>query len=107
MNYFEIGRVDYFNQLITKEWDCKRKGILVARNEVDYLKPTHFYDELFVETYCENVGKKSLTLGYKIFSEKDSVKVLCATGRSILVCFDFGLNSSVEVFEEWKKAVED
>ena len=107
LNYFEIGRIDYFNQVITNNWNWKEKGILVARNEVDYLKPTHFYDNIFVETFCENVGKKSLTLGYKIFKEKDSVKELCSTGRSILVCFDFELNGSVEVFEEWKIALLD
>ena len=107
LNYFEIGRIDYFNQVITDNWNWKEKGILVARNEVDYLKPTHFYDSIFVETSCENIGKKSLTLTYKVFSDKDSIKKLCATGRSILVCFDFELNQSVEVFDEWRKALED
>jgi acyl-CoA thioester hydrolase len=33
LNYFEIGRIDFFNQVIAKDWDWKKQGILVARNE--------------------------------------------------------------------------
>lgn len=107
LNYFEIGRIDFFNQVIDSNWDWKEKGILVARNEIDYLKPTHFHDKIFVETACEDIGKKSITLSYKIFNDKEGVKELCAKGRSILVCFDFNTNTSVAVFEEWKKSLED
>ncbi len=107
LNYFEIGRIDYFNQVIDTDWNWKEKGILVARNEVDYLKPTYFSDSVFVETTCEDIGKKSITLSYRLFSEKEGVKELCAKGRSILVCFDFKANTSVAVFEDWKKALED
>ena len=106
LNYFEIGRIDFFNRVIDSNWNWKEKGILVARNEIDYIKPTQFYDNIFVETFCEDVGKKSLTLSYNLFSEKDGVKVLCAKGRSILVCFDFKINTSVEVFEHWKRSLE-
>lgn len=107
LNYFEIGRIDFFNKIIASDWDWKEKGILVARNEVDYVQATHFYDNLFVETTCEDLGKKSVTLEYKIFKEKDGVKILCTKGRSILVCFDFNTNQSVEVFPEWRKSLED
>ena len=106
LNYFEIGRIDFFNQVIAKDWDWKKQGILVARNELDYLKPIYFHDNIFVETHCEDIGKKSITLGYKIFNEKDGVKELCSKGRSILVCFDFNKKESVEVFDQWKLNLE-
>ena len=105
LNYFEIGRIDFFNKVIAPDWDWKKKGVLVARNEVDYLQSTYFYDELFVETSCEDLGKKSITLEYKIFKEKEGVKLLCTKGRSILVCYDFDANESVEVFSEWREAI--
>lgn len=106
LNYFEIGRIDFFNKAIDSHWDWREKGILVARNELDYLKPVYFNDTIFVETVFEDFGKKSLTLSYNLFSDKDGVKLLCAKGRSILVCFDFKTNSSVSVFEEWKRSLE-
>ena len=59
LNYFEIGRIDFFNKVIAPEWDWKKRGVLVARNELDYVQATHFYDELFVETSCEDLGKKA------------------------------------------------
>ncbi|MEN8839082.1 MAG: thioesterase family protein [Flavobacteriales bacterium] len=106
LNYFEIGRIDFFNKVIAPEWNWKEKGILVARNEVDYIQATHFFDELFVETSCEDLGKKSITLEYKIFKEKEGTKTLCTKGRSILVCYDFKTNESVEVFPEWRSSLE-
>ena len=107
LNYFEIGRIDFFNKIIDSDWDWKQKGILVARNEIDYSAPVFFHDSIFVETTCEDVGNKSITLDYKIFKEVDGAKILCAKGRSILVCFDFTTNTSVVVFEDWKKCLKN
>lgn len=101
--YFEIGRIDLFKQIASKNWDWSKKGILVARNEGDYLKSIKLEDNVFVETTCEDVGKKSITLTYKIFREtEDGVKELCTKGRSILVCVDYETGDSVEVFDEWR-----
>lgn len=101
--YFEIGRIDLFKQIASKNWDWSKKGILVARNEGDYLKSIKLEDNVFVETTCEDVGKKSITLTYKIFREtEDGVKELCTKGRSILVCVDYKTGDSVEVFDEWR-----
>ena len=107
LNYFEIGRIDFFSTVIDPNWDWKNKGILVARNEVDYLKPIYFEDEITIETFFEDMGKKSLTLGYKLTKVQNGEIQVCAEGRSILVCFDFKLNSSVEVFPEWRAKLED
>jgi acyl-CoA thioester hydrolase len=104
--YFEIGRIDLFKKMIPGGWDWDKKGILVARNEGDYLKSIKLNDNVFVETTCEDVGKKSITLTYQIFRETENgVKELCTKGRSILVCVDNETGESVEVFEEWKEAL--
>lgn len=102
LNYFEIGRIDFFNQTVDNEWNWKEKGILVARNEIDYIRPVQFYDNLSIETFCDEIGKKSITLAYEIFSDEKEERKLCAKGKSVLVCFDFKSNSSVEIFESWR-----
>ena len=104
--YFEIGRIDLFKKITPKDWDWRKKGVLVARNEGDYLKSIMLEDNVYVETTCEDVGKKSITLTYQIFKEReDGVKELCTKGRSILVCVEYDTGKSVEVFEEWKKVL--
>ncbi len=101
--YFEIGRIDLFKKIAGNEWNWKERGVLVARNESDYLKPVLLNDKIFIETRCQDVGKKSITLSYQIFKEStDGVKELCTRGRSILVCADAATGKSVEVYEEWK-----
>lgn len=106
--YFEIGRVDWFKKISGEDWDWRKRGVLVARNEADYIKSIKFEDNVFVETRCEDVGKKSITLSYQIFREThDGVKELCTRGRSILVCVNSQTGESVEVFDEWKKMLLD
>lgn len=107
LNYFEIGRIDFFNTVIEPNWDWEKRGILVARNEIDYLQAVYFEDDLWVETTCEDLGKKSVTLEYKVYRLKNGEREICSKGRSILVCFDFTTKKSVAVFDDWRKALED
>jgi acyl-CoA thioester hydrolase len=39
LSYFEMTRVHYFRELLGLEWDWKSHGILLVRNEIDYIKP--------------------------------------------------------------------
>ena len=39
LSYFEMARVHYFKQILGEEWDWNSDGILLARNEIDYLSP--------------------------------------------------------------------
>lgn len=104
--YFETGRIDFFKLIADENWNWKKLGILVARNEADYIKSIKLEDKVIVETSCEDVGKKSITLSYKIFREDENgVKELCTKGRSILVCVNYETGESEEVFEEWKQVL--
>jgi acyl-CoA thioester hydrolase len=101
--FFEQGRIDFLWQMTGKDWQWRKRGIVLGRNEVDYITPIYLNDKIYVVTKCDHVGNKSFTLSYELYKTlEDGREELCTKGRSILVCMDFETDISVAVFEEWK-----
>ena len=103
LSYFEQGRIDFLSKMAGDDWNWRKQGIVLGRNEVDYIMPLYLNDEIYVVTKCDHVGTKSFTLSYEVFkSNPEGDDVLCTKGRSILVCMDFETDTSLPVFPEWK-----
>ena len=100
--YFEQGRMDLLSKIAGKDWNWKKRGLILGRNEIDYLKPIYIKDLIYIITKCENVGNKSFTLFYEVFKKSKEQDILCTKGRSILICTDYETNTSVPVFDSWK-----
>ena len=105
LSYFEQARIDYFNEITNGDWNWRKRGLILARNEVDYLVPVYLKDKIQVAVHCDHIGTKSFTLSYELFSEKEGEKVIHTKGRSILVCMDYETEETVEIFDEWKPAL--
>jgi len=99
LQYFETGRMNFFVSQLGRDWDWKKYGIILKKNEVIYHKPGHLENQLTVDVECSHIGGSSFTLSYKIKDEKGE---LIAEGSSVLVCFDYIQNSVVTVHEVFK-----
>lgn len=84
LSYFEIARVHYFAHMVGKNWDWQKDGIILVKNEVEYLKPILLHSEPYVHVFLKEIGSKSFTLSYEIRVEG----VLYTRGLSKLVCYD-------------------
>ena len=102
LTYFEYARVHYFAQLLGKEWDWQVNGILLATNEVTYIKPILLMDEPTVTIFCEKIGNKSFTLGYEIEVKGE----LHAKGSSVIVSFDTKKMKTTEIPSDMRLALE-
>ena len=100
--FFEQGRMDFLSKLTGQNWNWRKKGLILGRNEVDYLVPIYLKDEVYVNTTCDHVGNKSFTLSYQVVKIIDNKEIICTKGRSILLCMDYEINDSVPIFESWK-----
>ena len=101
-SYFEMARVHFFGQLIGRNWNWRKNGVLVAHNEIDYLHPILFEDAINIYVSVLKVGTKSFTLGYEI---KSGEKIF-ATGKSVMVTYDFINNHTTEIPTEYKGLLE-
>ena len=102
LSYFEIARVHYFAELLGTEWDWKNNGVILVKNEVEYLQPILLHDIPYVYMYTEYIGTKSFTLSYEV-RVKDTVHT---KGSSTLVCFDSTQNATIPIDPVMRKALE-
>lgn len=101
LNYFEEARIHYFRQLVGIEWDWKKNGVLLRKNELEYLKPVFLNDPVTIEVFLKHVGDKSFTLAYevKVLGE------LRTTGTSVLVCYDSVIKTSIPIPARMKEGL--
>ena len=100
--YFEQARIDFLTEIAGLDWDWRKKGLVLGRNEVDYLKPLYLRDKVIIKTNCDHIGNKSFTLSYELYKVEGKEEILCTKGRSIMICMDFETNETVDIFNTWK-----
>lgn len=101
--YFEQGRIWFFEEIVGLDWDWNERGIIVARNEVDYLNPIHLNDEVYITASLASVGNKSFKMNMRIFKNAKGTEVDCARGLVTLVCYDYNQRQTIPVPESWRK----
>jgi acyl-CoA thioester hydrolase len=101
LSYFEMTRVHYFKELLGETWDWKKAGVLLVRNEIDYLSPILLHQKPLISMHLIEIGTKSFKLGYEICIDNQ----LFTKGCSIMVCFDSVTNQTIPVPDEMKDAL--
>lgn len=102
LSYFEQARIHYFSLVVESNWDWVKNGVILKKNEVEYLLPLTLKNQARVFIFKEKIGEKSIVITYKIFNEKNE---LTTTGRSILIAFNYTLGKSIPINDELKKGI--
>jgi acyl-CoA thioester hydrolase len=97
-SYFEQARMAYFKERVARIWDWNEDGVIVARNEIDYIYPVFLNDRMNIRLWVEHVGSKSFTVCYRVVVGER----LCATGKSVLVCFNHKNKATQVLPEAWR-----
>lgn len=102
LNYFEEARIHYFRQLLGTDWDWNKEGILLRKNELEYLKPVFLHELVEIACFLDRIGEKSFTLSYEVRVGQE----LRTTGTSVLVCFDSTAMRSIPVPAKMRAGLE-
>ncbi len=105
-NFFELGRVTYFNQLFKNTINWNERGFYLARTEINHLLSIYLNDEIFCFTKVIKLGNKSITVKNSICKLQNNKLIECANGIGILVAMDFTKNQSTIVPTPWRTAME-
>jgi acyl-CoA thioester hydrolase len=107
LTYVELARIKYFEEVVGADakWS-KQQGIILAHNSIDYKAPLFIHDTVFVHTRCSKLGRKSIELSWAIVREKSSGEEIIAQGHSVLVCYDYTTEQSIEVPAEQRNAIQ-
>ncbi len=99
--YFEMARIHYFNHMVGPNWDWMEQGVVLVKNEVEYIQPLYLHDQPEIKLFLKHIGNKRFTLAYQLFV-KDK---LCTTGSSTLVGFNSKTQQTIEIPERMKAAL--
>ncbi|HYV93428.1 MAG TPA: thioesterase family protein [Chitinophagales bacterium] len=106
LTYLEEARIKYFGEVITRsEMDWRQEGMILARMEIDFRKPITGYKNYFVYIRCSRLGNKSFDFNYVMTKEENNSIESVAEAKSVMVCYDYEKNQTVEMREDWKEKV--
>lgn len=104
LTYLESARLGYYQK--TGIWQPEKHiqtGMVVVRNEIDYLAPIFFGQAIQVCLKMARIGNKSLTFDFQIESIAEGQTL--ARGKSVLVAFDNVAESSIPVPTDWRMKI--
>ena len=101
LSYFELGRINYFNEVFKEQINWDEKGFILARTEIDYLAPVFLTDEVYCLSKVIKIGTKSITIKNCILKKDKEQLTECAKGKVVLVAMDYSFKKSIELPLEW------
>jgi acyl-CoA thioester hydrolase len=107
LTYLEEARIDYFNSLFHRNKERLDFEAVVARIEIDYLRPVVLGDEIEVYTRISELGHKSVNVEHIIAINKNSGIIKAATSVTKLVYYDYKSHTTMQIPEEAKKIISE
>jgi len=103
LSYLEQARIDYFAEMAGTTWDWNAYGAIVARNEIDYLRPIHLGNKVTICTWCAELGRSSMKMAYQIYGKTSETGEwwLAAKAETVIVAYDLKQGKVVPVHPHW------
>jgi acyl-CoA thioester hydrolase len=106
LRWFENVRLAWFQRVgigASLRDPTTKVGPILARIECDYRAPVEFPDVIWTSARCAELGRSSLTLHNRIWSEQRAAIV--AEGRVVMVMLDYAAQRSVAIPEVVRAAI--
>lgn len=88
LSFAENQRGDYTIEVL--DWDWEQDGCVVARAEVDYIKPVFHTDKVYCYTRCTRIGNKSFDLETIVTKEVEGKEpVICCYMKFVMVMLNY------------------
>jgi acyl-CoA thioester hydrolase len=100
LTYLEIARIEYWKAL---RFEPVRPSMLLARVEIDYVKPVLLDDRVEVAVRVSEMGTKSFVMAFEILAND----MVAAKGSSVLVWFDHAANVSVVIPDSARAIIQE
>tara|TARA_B100001109_G_C18858729_1_gene472937 strand:+ start:2663 stop:3100 length:438 start_codon:yes stop_codon:yes gene_type:complete len=105
LNFLEEARIAYSQDVLGLFRDIKQLNVVVARIEIDFIKPILFGEEVVIHTRVFRMGTKSFDFECVVCAQKNEKEVIAARAIQTLVTFDPKTQKSIEIPEEVREKV--
>lgn len=97
--YFDVGKLDYYDKILGEEVLLGRLRIVTVATSTSYIDQVRFTDTVHIETTCEKIGTKSITLFQRLMVGGE----VRSESRSVMAAFDFEDQRAVPVPDAWRE----
>ncbi len=88
LTYFEQARSNYWNEVI--KWDWEKTGIIVAKAQIDYIKPILLNEKIFGYVKTSRLGNSSWDIEYVLVClNDDSTESIRTKGKTVQVAINY------------------
>lgn len=102
-SYFDMGKTEFYSKVLGITGVFDKLRIITASTHTDYIGQVRLQDDIEVVTDVSRIGTKSMTLHQRIMSGDK-----CLTeSSSVMVAFDFELQQTVAIPEQWRVKLEE
>ena len=103
LGYLEDARIGLLRSAGARGADLSGGGVILARMEIDYVRPLMLRDEpVEVDVWVERIGTSSVTLGYRLCQDGE----VAARAASVLVAYDYSAGRSRPLRDEERAGLE-
>lgn len=107
LNFLEESRIKYCQEVLDLLGKIDEFNVLVARIEIDFIKPILFNSSLNIYTKVSKIGRKSMVFESVICSSnKGNKEIIVSRAVQTLVSFNPSTQTSIEVPQEIKAKIE-
>jgi len=106
LTYMEQARVNFVRHLGLWEGSSFFDfGFILAEAQVTFLSPIHFGHQVQVGVCVTRLGHKSLDMEYQMVEGNTGENF--ATGKSVLVSYDYHLKKTIPIPANWRQAMQE
>ncbi len=102
--WLETGRIAYFSRIgLLDRMKADGVGPILARLTIEYHRPVTFPDTVRVDVTTTKIGRSSLTLAYRVWSEALQAEVV--TAEDVIVVMDYRASRTAPVDDALRSAI--
>lgn len=95
LTYFETARTHYWREVL--QWDWNVNGIILARSEVNYIKPINRDDVIACYVRTTRIGNSSFDVMHVLVKVTDDGEEICTTGKTVCISYDYSVHKPVKI----------
>ena len=89
LQWFEQARTPIF-EIFNPSLDLKKWNLIIARTEVDYLKPVSLESIIEIRTYLSKIGNSSMIIEHELYQND----IKAAHGKAVMIQFNYELEKA-------------
>ena len=105
LNFLEEARIAYSQELLGIFNSIQELNVLVARVEIDFMRPVLYGEQVKVYTRISRLGNKSFVFESVITSTKNNSENIAARALQTLVAFDVKSAKTITIPDDLRKDI--